>query len=137
MIPGDKPMERGHDYYVYGKYCQGMTAYPYAAVCELENPGAKEAGIDVSEESMIVDVTDMTPEEEAIIREKVCIVSKFMAKTLGCSLGDSITLKKSYVIDSTIDNSYWVDRGYESENQYIIVGLFDGQLEYRCEVFCS
>lgn len=66
---------------------------------------------------------------------KAIIINEILAKQLELTIGDDVTLSISVIPDVILAESYWDDRGFDSEDSYEIVGIIRSQKGMVNEVF--
>lgn len=64
-----------------------------------------------------------------------CLLSEVTAKTLGVSVGDSVTLSTAAREGALLDESYWAGSGFDTEKTYRVDGIFSGPAEWNDAAF--
>lgn len=68
-------------------------------------------------------------------KDNVCIISEVLAKQLNVTLNDTIPLSKTKPRNYAFNESYWAQTGFESTENYTVVGLFDGDDSHYYDVY--
>lgn len=66
---------------------------------------------------------------------KGCLVSEYVANSLGLQVGDQLPLSLAVREDYLIPFSYWAGEGFDAEDTYTVTGIFSANADYEATVY--
>lgn len=67
--------------------------------------------------------------------EKVCVISEDIAKDLGLTVGDKVTLAMIEAKECSLSESYWANTGYTYNEEFTVIGVVNKTNEWMYQVF--